>query len=125
MFQRYDLAKAAIVVGILLNMSAAVAQTKEPVSLIPRQDLFGNPEKTGAEISPDGKWLAWLAPVNGVLNVWVAPIADINSGEPVTADKKRGIRFFFWAFDGVHLAYMQDEGGDENWHVYAVDVAKR
>ena len=99
------------------------AQADTP--LIPREDLFGNPEKTYVQVSPDGKQLAWLAPLNGVLNVWVAPLGDLSAATPVTADKKRGIRSFLWAFDGVHLVYGQDEGGDENWHEFAVDVANR
>ncbi len=78
-----------------------------------------------AEVSPDGKWIAWLAPKDGVMNVWVAPIDKPEAAAPVTDDKKRGIRMYHWSYDGVHLIYMQDEGGDENWHVYAVDVANR
>jgi dipeptidyl aminopeptidase/acylaminoacyl peptidase len=101
------------------------AKGQDAPPLIPREHLFGNPEKAGAQVSPNGRWLAWLAPVNGVLNVWVAPIGDSAAAVPVTADTKRGIRIYQWAFDGVHLAYMQDEAGNENWHVYAVDVEKR
>jgi dipeptidyl aminopeptidase/acylaminoacyl peptidase len=101
------------------------AKGQDSSPLIPREDLFGNPEKADAQVSPNGKWLAWLAPVKGVLNVWVAPIGDTAAAVPITADKKRGIGIYQWAFDGVHLAYMQDEGGNENWHLYAVDIEKR
>jgi dipeptidyl aminopeptidase/acylaminoacyl peptidase len=111
--------------GILMFALPARAQGKEEFPLIPRQDLFGNPEKALAEISPDRKWIAWLAPVKGVLNVWIAPIHNLEAATPITEDKRRGIRSYLWAYDGVHLIYMQDEGGDENWHVYAVDVANR
>jgi len=69
-------------------------------------------------ISPDGKRLAFLAPDEGVLNVWVGPVA--GPFRPVTHDKDRGIRQYFWAHDGVHLVYLQDQGGDENWRLYAV-----
>jgi hypothetical protein len=41
--------------------------------LIPRAHLFGNPGKISAQISPDGRLLAWPAPADGVLNVWVGP----------------------------------------------------
>jgi dipeptidyl aminopeptidase/acylaminoacyl peptidase len=101
------------------------ASAKTEAQLIPRQDLFGNPEKSSAEVSPDGKWIGWLAPKDGVMNVWVAPIGKPEAAVPVTDDKKRGIRMYHWAYDGAHLIYMQDQGGDENWHVYAVDVANR
>ncbi len=90
--------------------------------LIPRQVLFGNPERISPRISPDGKRLAWIAPENGVLNVWVAPLDRIDEAEVVTDDRDRGIRAFFWAHDGRHLLYVQDKGGDENWRLYAVDL---
>jgi dipeptidyl aminopeptidase/acylaminoacyl peptidase len=115
--------KLILIFAVLAFSIPAYAKSEPP--LIPRQDLFGNPEKSAAEVSPDGKWIAWLAPVDGVMNVWVSPIGKPEAAAPVTADKKRGIRMYVWAYDGVHLIYMQDEGGDENWHVYAVDVAAR
>ncbi len=104
---------------------AVTASAKTQAQLISRQDLFGNPEKSAAQISPDGKWIGWLAPKDGVMNVWIAPIDRPEAAAPVTDDKKRGIRMYHWTYDGERLIYMQDEGGDENWHVYAVDVANR
>lgn len=92
------------------------------VPLIPRQILFGNPEKAAARIAPDGKRLSYLAPLNGVLNVYVGPTDDVAAAKPVTDDKKRGIRSYFWAYDSKHILYVQDTDGDENWHVYAVDL---
>jgi len=93
--------------------------------LIPRETLFGNPDRTAARISPDGKQLAYLAPVEGVLNVWVGPIGDPSAARPVTEDKLRGIRTYFWAYTNEHVLYLQDVGGDEDWHVYCVDLATR
>lgn len=95
------------------------------VPLIPRETLFGNPDRTAARISPDGKQLAYLAPVNGVLNVWVGPIDEPSAAKPVTEDKLRGIRTYFWAYTNEHILYLQDVGGDEDWHVYCVDLATR
>jgi dipeptidyl aminopeptidase/acylaminoacyl peptidase len=92
------------------------------VPLIPRSVFFGNPEKAAARISPDGKRLSYLAPVDGVLNIWVGPADDVASAKAVTADKKRGIRSYFWAYTSQHILYTQDADGDENWHVYAVDL---
>ena len=94
------------------------------VPLIPREVLFGNPERTRPRLSPGGERLAYIAPVDGVLNVWVGPISSVVGGggfEPVTRDTDRGIRQYFWAEDGRHLVYLQDKGGDENWRLYAVD----
>jgi dipeptidyl aminopeptidase/acylaminoacyl peptidase len=91
--------------------------------LIPRRKLFGDPSRTQANISPDGRWLSWLAPRAGVLNVWVAPVDDLAAARSLTTDARRGILFHLWAYDGAHLLYIQDRNGDENWHVYAIDVA--
>ena len=93
--------------------------------LIPRKHLFGNPSRIGFRLSPDGRKLGWIAPVAGVLNVWVGPVDDADAGMPVTDDTRRGITHFAWALDGRHLLYVQDADGDENNHVYAVDVATR
>ena len=94
--------------------------------LIPRRVLFGNPERTSPRISPDGSMLAWIAPHEGVLNVWAAPVGrrgvDWAAARVVTGDTDRGIRVFGWAHDGRHLLYLQDTGGDENWRLYDVDL---
>jgi acetyl esterase/lipase len=92
-------------------------------NLIPRDVFFGNPDRSGVQISPNGKSLSWLAPVNGVMNVWVAPLGKLDQAKSITADTTRPVRSYFWAFDNKHILYQQDTGGDENWHIYAVDVA--
>jgi dipeptidyl aminopeptidase/acylaminoacyl peptidase len=97
------------------------------VELIPRSVLFGNPERTSPTLSPDGTRLAWIAPLDGVLNVWVAPVStdgvDWEAARAVTQDADRGIRFCHWAHDNRHVLYIQDVGGDENWRLYDVDLA--
>jgi dipeptidyl aminopeptidase/acylaminoacyl peptidase len=94
--------------------------------LIPRRVLFGNPERISPHISPDGTRLAWIAPHEGVLNVWVASMSgdgvDWSAAQVVTDDTDRGIRMFAWAHDGRHLLYLQDTGGDENWRLHDVDL---
>ncbi|HUZ21205.1 MAG TPA: S9 family peptidase [Acidimicrobiales bacterium] len=95
----------------------------DDVPLIPREVLFGNPERVSPALSPDGLRLGWLAPAEGVLNVWVAPVDDLAAATVVTEDRDRGIHGFSWAHDGATLLYVQDRGGDENWRVYGVDVA--
>ncbi|MGA9833737.1 MAG: S9 family peptidase, partial [Trebonia sp.] len=97
------------------------------VDLIPRSVLFGNPERTSPRMSHDGSQLGWIAPRDGVLNVWVAPIGESDgvdwaAARAVTDDTDRGIRMFGWAWDGRHLLYVQDAGGDENWRLYDVDL---
>lgn len=94
---------------------------KNLTTLIPREILFGEPEKRSPQISPDGTRIAYLAPENGVLNVWVRTVGK-DDDKPVTQEKKRGIRDYFWAEDNVHIIYLQDSDGDENWHLYSVDL---
>lgn len=111
--------------GAIVHLPAtpAALAADANVPLIPRHVLFGNPDKAQTRISPDGKYVSFLAPVNGVLNVWVAPIGQLEKAKPVTSDTKRGISFHQWSFAPDHLIYRQDQGGDENWQVFSVNVA--
>lgn len=118
---RMSLIALGLAFAAALAVGAPVAADETP--LLSRELLFGNPERAAVTISPDGARLAWLAPVDGVMNVWVAPAGDLAAGKPVTKDTSRGIRIYFWAFDSAHIVYLQDRGGDENWRVYAVDLA--
>ncbi|MBP7149091.1 MAG: S9 family peptidase [Acidobacteria bacterium] len=109
-------------VGVLaLALSGAGAHAAD-VSLIPRDILFGNPVKASPQMSPDGTRLSYLAPSDkGVLNVWVRTLGKTDDAQ-VTNDTYRGIRMHGWTHDGKHLLYIQDIGGDENFHVYSVDL---
>ncbi len=102
--------------------AAAAAKVPREVPLIPRELFFGNPDKVAPDLSPDGRQLAFLAPHDGVLNVWLAPVTDIAAARPITHDKHRGIRTFFWAHTGQHILYLQDVDGDENWKIYCIDL---
>lgn len=95
--------------------------TTPDVPLIPRAHLFGNPQRTNVHISPDGRFLSWLAPVAGVMNVWVAPLDDLARARAVTHDTARGIPFHSWTYDG-HIVYQQDVEGNENFHVNVIDL---
>jgi dipeptidyl aminopeptidase/acylaminoacyl peptidase len=109
-----------------LTSTTAGPKPMKNAPLIPRDVLFGNPQRAQARLSPDGKWLSFLAPVDGVLNVWVVPTGeDLTKAIPVTDDKKRGIRSHDWAYTNRHILYTQDKDGDENWHVYATEVETR
>ena len=89
--------------------------------LIPRETLFGNPEKASPKLSPDGRLLAYIAPDEGVLNLWVRTLGS-EDDRVVTRDRKRGIRSYLWAYDNRHLLYVQDFDGDENWHVWSANL---
>jgi len=95
----------------------------DAIRLIKRESLFGNPTKAGGKLSPDGKWMSWLAPENGVLNVWIAPVDDQSAARVFTHSKDRPIEQYFWAPDSQSVLYIQDKGGDENYLLYGVDLA--
>ena len=96
---------------------------RESPTLIPRKALFGNPERDRVTISRDGSRIAFLAPLDGVLNVWAAPASAPQDARAVTSDAKRGIRFYVWTHNPDYLLYVQDTEGDEDWHIYAVNVS--
>lgn len=104
--------------------TTAVAEPEHaaPPAIIPRKDIFGNPERSIARISPDGRHVSWLAPKDGVMNVWVAPTDNPGNARVVTSDSYRGIRIYYWAPNSEYIYYTQDDGGDENFHVYSSDI---
>ena len=107
----------------LLPLAAASAQPLSGVPLIPRDALFGNPVKAAGRISPDGKWLSWIAPRDGVMNIWVAPASDPARAKALTNERTRPIRNYFWAPDSAQILFVNDKGGDENFLLYGVNVA--
>lgn len=104
------------------DTAPAAATSLDAVELIPREALFGNPERANVQLSPDGRTLSWVAPLDGTLNVWVAPADDLSAAKAVTRDTARGIRSYFWSYQPDTLLYLRDSGGDEDFHLYAVDL---
>jgi dipeptidyl aminopeptidase/acylaminoacyl peptidase len=104
---------------VLLSSMTAVSAEMPPI--IPRDDLFGNPDRSTPKISPDGKRLAYLAPDEGVLNVWMRTLRG-DDDRPLTRDRGRGIRWYTWAPNNRQILYVQDRDGDENWHIYGLDL---
>lgn len=103
------------IILILLLISGCIADKKtsdddkqeKNSSLISRDQLFGNPDRVTVRISPDGNQLSFLAPLNGVMNVWVGPSAQPNLAKPVTNDTYRGIRNYGWAYTNQHIIYCR------------------
>lgn len=108
-------------------MTATAPSTLDQFALIPRDHLFGNPTRAQGKVSPDGKWLSWLAPVDGVLNIWIAPREslgdDAAAATPITKSTDRPIRSSMWSPDSTAVLYIQDKGGDENFLLYSVNIA--
>jgi dipeptidyl aminopeptidase/acylaminoacyl peptidase len=117
------LGAAALIAMSIAGCASMNGGTMAEAELIPREHLFGNPSRAQARLSPDGAFMTWLAPDEGVMNVWIAPRDDLAAARALTSDRGRGIRNHFWALNGRYVLYVQDKGGDENFHAYAVDVA--
>ncbi|MBD3246968.1 MAG: prolyl oligopeptidase family serine peptidase [Candidatus Omnitrophica bacterium] len=96
-------------------------KNKHAVELIPREVLFGNPKNTSPKISPDGGQIAYLAPKEGVLNVWMRTLGG-EDDRVLTHDRDRGVRRFFWAENNQFILYLQDVGGNENWRLYGIEL---
>ncbi|REJ86111.1 MAG: S9 family peptidase [Acidobacteria bacterium] len=120
---------AALLIGLLVGCGGEMSPDNDsatatgPAPLIDRELFFGDPEVSGADLSPDGEWISFLKPYEGIRNIWVKrrdePFADAR---PLTADA-RPVSSYFWSRDGEAILYVQDKGGDENYHVWAVDPA--
>ena len=113
---------ATLAAGAALS-TTALTPASAGNDLIPRSAIFGNPERSGAQVSPDGKWLSFLAPRDGVMNVWVVERGKaLSSARPLTNERVRPLRIYYWAANGQDIIYSQDKGGDENFLLYAVNV---
>ncbi|MCI0708000.1 MAG: prolyl oligopeptidase family serine peptidase [Ignavibacteriae bacterium] len=106
-----------LVTFVVISLTAMAQQPP----IIDRELFFGDPEIAGAQLSNDGKYISFLKPFNGVRNIWVKErSAPFESARPLTADTARPIGGYFWSRDSKYILYVQDKGGDENFHVYAV-----
>jgi dipeptidyl aminopeptidase/acylaminoacyl peptidase len=116
-----------LVLALMASILAACGKAEKPTptpapELIPREVLFGNPDKVSVALSPDGTKISYRAPVDGVMNVWVGPVDDPVVAKPVTYDTFRGIPAYGWTYTNEHILYIQDKEGDENWRVYSVNL---
>ncbi len=106
-----------IILTILMTTLVVGAYAQAP--LIPLNDFFRNPEKVAFRISPDGKHLAFMQPWENRLNIFVQEIGKTEEVQ-VTFSKERDIQGYFWKNDN-RLVFLQDKGGNENFHLFAVD----
>src|SRR4051794_40366761 len=102
--------------------AAPAAAAMPPV--IDRELFFGNPEISGAQLSPDGNYIAFIKPYKDTRNVWVKKRAEpYTAARLLTSDTKRPISQCFWSRDSKYVLFVQDNAGDENFNVFAVDPA--
>jgi len=116
----------ALVALVVMTGLAGAAIDKDYLAKLPpiidRNVLFGDPQIAAGRLSPDGSHISFLKPYKSILNIWVKGVNEpFDAAKPVTADTIRPVRGYFWSKDGKFILYVQDKGGDENWHVYAVD----
>lgn len=109
------------VIGLMIAMIPAYADLPD---LIPKDVLFGNPERTMVEISPDGEKISYVASNEGIMNVWVRTIGKEDDRQ-VTFDTARGILFYTWAADSKRILYVQDQWGNENYRLYSVNLRNK
>jgi dipeptidyl aminopeptidase/acylaminoacyl peptidase len=106
-------------------LAASLAAAAPAPPLLDRDLFFADPQISGAQLSPDGRWLSFLKPHHGVRNIWVKRLEEpFDAARPLTADSERPVRSHFWSHDGRLVLYLQDQAGNENFHVYAVDPTK-
>lgn len=126
--------RLTVLLGCLLLLCSCTISTytwareeqRQEKSLIPREVLFGNPEKAAPHLSPDGSLLAYLAPNDdNVLNVWLRDLSGVEHDRPITSNQKQGIHHFYWQLDNEHILYTQDRDGDENEHLYQTNIHTR
>jgi dipeptidyl aminopeptidase/acylaminoacyl peptidase len=121
---RRDFLRRSAVLGTALpflgfSWSAAAQQA----DLVARRVYFDNPDYGSVRVSPDGQTLAFLAPIDGVRNLWVTPVSDLAAAGPVTRATDRNLASYFrWAHTNRHLVYFQERDGDENWRASSVDT---
>lgn len=119
--------RSLLTVAVALSgpgLAAALAPTQPAVPVISREVLFGNPTRLSPRLSPDGTQLSFLAPVDGVLTVWVGPADAPERARPVIRDQHHGIRIYQWAYTSDHILFLrdEDEGGSGSWRLYCVNL---
>jgi len=118
--------KISLILSTLLLSFSAIAAIAQQPALIDREIFFGNPEYSGAQISPDGKFISFIKPYKDTMNIWVKGVDEpFNAARPMTADTARPVRSYFWSRDGKYILFVQDKGGDENFNVYAVNPSDK
>ncbi len=118
-------ARWVLAIAIAFTAPAVMpAQSGKLPPLIDRELFFGDPEISGAQISPDGRYITFLKPYKETRNIWVKRVNDpYTAAKLITNDTKRPVTQYFWSRDGKYILFVQDQLGDENYNVYAVDPA--
>ncbi len=99
------------------------ASAASPPPLIGRAKLVGNVGRLQSRVSPDGAWLSWLAPHEGVINLWIAPTGRPQEARALTREKIDRVGSHVWSPDSTALLYTQDRGGNQNFVIHRVRLS--
>ncbi|HEY6273614.1 MAG TPA: S9 family peptidase, partial [Terriglobales bacterium] len=118
---------------LALAITSLPAQPKDKLApaaglppLIDRELIFGNPEISGAQLSPDGKYLSFQKPWKDTRNIYVKGVNEpFSAARLLTTETKRPVAGYFWTRDSKYILYAKDNDGDENFNVYIVDPAAK
>lgn len=109
-------------VFLTASITAAQGSKNSPAPLIDRDVIFGNPEIAAAELSPDGRFIAFLKPWKDTRNVYVKGVSEpFSAARLLTTETKRPVAGYLWTRDSKYILYAKDNDGDENFNVFAVD----
>ncbi len=117
---------ATILISLSLLSICAMAQQKpnsKEVPIIDRSIFFDNPEISGGQLSPDGKYISFMKAYNGIMNIWVKRFDEAFENAKRLTDLERPSGGYMWTDDGKYILYVKDKGGNENYNVYAVAPA--
>ncbi|HLK21225.1 MAG TPA: alpha/beta fold hydrolase [Bryobacteraceae bacterium] len=126
MAKSFFIAYAGLLVTSMLTAQHTQDTTQGLPPLIDRELLFGDPEITAAEVSPDGKYLAFMKPWSKTRNIWVKKTDEpFSAAKLLTTETKRPVAGYLWSRDGKFILYAKDKDGDENFNLYSVDPAAK
>jgi dipeptidyl aminopeptidase/acylaminoacyl peptidase len=109
---------------LLTTFSSIIAQTQTnqiAAPILDRELFFGNPEISGGQLSPDGKWISFMKQYQGIMNIWVKKFDEPFEKAVTLTDSKRPLQGYFWTDDSKYILYIKDKDGDENMNIYAVN----
>ena len=121
---RRDFLRHTVVLGASLPfVGLGCASVTPPPELVARRVFFDNPDFGSVKVSPNAQHLAYLAPLDGVRNLWLAPVDDLQAARPLTRATDRDLSSFFrWAYTNRHLVFFRERDGDENWRASSIDI---
>ncbi len=110
-----------VLISLIPGFAISQQNVAKEVPLIDREIFFGNPKISGGKLSPDGKWISFMKEYNGIMNIWVKEFdAPFEKAKPLS-NNERPIGGYFWTHDAKYILYVKDNGGNENYHVFAVN----